>query len=263
MRAFLSTVAGFVVGVAIALAVTAASAQGPTWSMSDRYTADKPSYPYQEASLPATPRTPFNHHTSTLAEGVLRGQAAVIESVGVRHVLDAQARILNEEARSRHYKNRVINTETFLAERQAKEEDWRERRLRRWEWLERARDHRAEREMTVLREAYHVPSTQLDRMTGEITWPAPLTHPMFAELRTNVQTVVADAANPDPEYAALAAASVADAVEELRDAFRVYRDHLGVGLHDYFDSQSFLVGLKFEVQSWGVDGEQLAMASGR
>lgn len=264
MRALLAIAAAFVVGSLVALAASPANAQGSNWSMgSDKYSALTPSVPYQPPAYTPTPHSAIEHHASTYAEGAARGYAAILKAYADGQMSLAQARILRAEAHAREMQNEVIRTETFLARKNALKEDFRQELLRKWEWLEQAREHREERDRSVLLEAYHVPSTQLNRLTGAINWPAALTAPQFAPQREDVQLVMTRLASHGPEYSQLHGDSVVHAVEELRDAFRRHRDCLGVELREYFECQSFLVGLKLEAQSWGVDSERLAMVASR
>ncbi len=263
MRALLAFAAALVVGTLVALATKPAEAQVSTWSMaSDKYSGEVPSMPFQTPSYAPTPPSAIQHHASTAYEGAARGYASLIRAYTEGQMSLAQARILFAEAHAREMRNEVIRTQTFLARKNALKEDFRQDQLRKWEWLDQARERREEREQTVLRSVYHVPSTQLNRLTGEITWPAALTAPQFESQRNDVQEIVSRLASHGPEYARQNSDEVAKAVEALRSAFRDNREPLGVEMRDYFECQSFLVGLKLEAQSWGID-EQLDMVASR
>ncbi len=262
MRALLAFAAAAVMGNLIAWASAPAEAQVSTWSMgSDKYSGQVPSMPFQTPTYAPTPPSAIQHHASTAYEGAARGYASIIRAYTEGQMSLAQARILFAEGHAREMRNEVIRTETFLARKNALQEDYRQDQLRKWEWLEQARERRAEREETVLRSVYHVPNTQLNRLTGDINWPAALTAPQFEPLRNDLQEIVAGLASHGPGYARLHGDSAAHAVESLRDALRSHRESLGVGLREYFDCQSFLVGLKLETQSWGADDSLDKVAS--
>jgi hypothetical protein len=263
MRALLAFAAAIVMGTLIAWASAPAEAQVSTWSMgSDKYSGEVPSMPFQTPTYAPTPPSAIQHHASTAYEGAARGYASIIRAYTEGQMSLAQARILFAEGHAREMRNEVIRTETFLARKNALKEDFRQDQIRKWEWLDQAQERRSEREQTVLRTVYHVPSTQLNRLTGEIAWPAALTAPQFESLRNDVQEVVTRLASHGPEYARLHGDSAVHAVEALRNALRSQRETLGVELREYFECQSFLVGLKLETQSWGAD-DRLAMVASR
>lgn len=262
MRALLNVVVGIVVGWVLVTVTTPAAAQGSNWSMSDRYSATSPSATYQPPSYTPTPHSAIQHHASTAFEGRARGIAAIMKAYADGMLSLSQARILMAEGHAREMQNEVIKTETFLARRNSLKEDFRERTQRRWEWLETARQHRAEREQTVLLEAYHVPAKQLNRLTGEITWPAALTHPGLASHRQDTQAVMTQVASHGAEYARSYGASMSHTIASFRDFLRQHRQALGWNAAEYFDAQSFLVGLKYEAQFWGAS-DRLAMVASR
>ena len=264
MRALLAFAAAIVMGTLVAWASAPAKAQVSTWSINnDRYSGEVPSMPFQTPSYANTTPSAIEHHASTAYEGAARGYASIIRAYTEGQMSLAQARILRAEAYTREMRNEVIRTETFLARKNALKEDFRQEVERKWEWLDQARERREDREQSVLRHVYHVPSTQLNRLTGEVTWPAALTAPQFDSLRSNVQEVLTRLASHGPDYARQHGDSAVASVEALRNALRTHRESLGVEMRHYFECQSFLVGLKLEAQSWGADDARLAMVASR
>lgn len=250
MRAFLAIVAAFVLGVALAVAAEPAHAQAATWSMSEEYSGKTPSAAYQQPTHAPTPHSAIQHHASTAIEGYLRGKAAVMKAYAEGQMSLAQARILNEEAYARNRQNRVINSQTFVERRNLLKEDQRDRRRKQWDWMEEAKQHKAKREQSVLLTAYQLPDDQLDRVTGEIAWPATLGHPVFAECRERVETAFARLAIKGVDASGRYADTAAMAAESMRDLVREYRDGFGDDLDAFFGSQRFLAGLKYEAQFW-------------
>lgn len=219
--------------------------------------------PFQTPTYAPTPPSAIQHHASTAYEGAARGYASIIRAYTEGQMSLAQARILFAEGHAREMRNEVIRTETFLARKNALKEDFRQDQLRKWEWLEQARERRLQRDETVLRSVYHVPGTRLNRLTGDITWPASLAAPQLESLRSDVQEVVTRLASRGPAYARLHGDSAVHAIESLRSELRSQRESLGVEPRDYFECQSFLVGLKLETQSWGASDDRLAMVASR
>src|SRR5690348_13771257 len=59
----------------------------------------------------------YGYHASTAAESFLRGQAAVIDSLGNFEVNDAQAGILREQGRALNRENDLKQTEALLQQK--------------------------------------------------------------------------------------------------------------------------------------------------
>lgn len=261
MRALLAIAAAVVLGTVIGLAAAPAAAQGANWSMDSEYSAGAPSYPYQPPAIPLSPRSPRNRHSSTYAEGLLRGQSAVIEAIGTQNVLNGQARILHAEARAREIRNEVAVAEAFIEEKRLRADAVRDEREADWEWRQKADEHREERQLKIHLSAYRLPGTQLDRETGEISWPDPLLGAEFAREREALEASFLRLAVNGADYARHAAGEVWATIDALADAYRTRFRSSGGDWAERFETVRFLTGLGLEAQFWGA--EELAMASGR
>src|SRR5215813_5183369 len=113
----------------------------------------------------------YGYHASTAAEGFLRGQAAVIDSLGNFEVNDAQAGILREQGRALNRENDLKQTEALLQQKKmwddARVQARKDREIR----LNEGRELLANRRSTSYTDAYHLSTGELDYKTGEITWP--------------------------------------------------------------------------------------------
>src|SRR6185436_12828406 len=100
-------VVGFIFSTAIAVAASPSHAQsgsmGYGHSMGGSY-AGSSGYGYG------------SYHASTVAEGYLRGRAAVIDALGNYAVNSSQAAILSEQARSLNRENNLEQTAAFHAQ---------------------------------------------------------------------------------------------------------------------------------------------------
>jgi hypothetical protein len=118
------------------------------------------------------------YHTSTAAEGFLRGYAALLEARGTASLYYAQALGQRELARAQYMENRVIHLQNFADERAAiadrierKREDVK-RRVQRRQQL--AAQHAAEREAA-------------NKIA--IDWPAALTDASYDPIRTEIEAL--------------------------------------------------------------------------
>ena len=107
------------------------------------------------------------YHSSTYEEGVQRGFADFVRSAGQAQLLNSEATKNYEDARKKYLENRLLATQTYFDMRRMNQEA-----------------RRSERSLPLSLEAYarlarqqapeRLSVSQLDPLTGTITWPAPL-----------------------------------------------------------------------------------------
>ena len=107
------------------------------------------------------------YHSSTEIEGAQRGFADFIRSAGAANLMNAEATSKYEDARKKYLENRLQATQTYFDMRRLN-----------------AEARRSERSLPLSLEAYQrlarqqapdrLSVSQLDPLTGTITWPAPL-----------------------------------------------------------------------------------------
>ena len=114
-------------------------------------------------------------HSSTLAEGYLRGRAEVIQARGVASLYYAQALREREEARSRYLDNRMASFR-YHAER---------RELRAEEAASRREEQARRREVRQRLEAERNAANQ-----AKILWPAELMAEQYASLRAEIEALL-------------------------------------------------------------------------
>jgi hypothetical protein len=180
-------------------------------------------------------------HSSTALEGALFGKAAVIDSVGRFRVNDAQANILNEQARALDRENDLLQVKAFHARleiaRQAREA---ERARRAAKAIEGQKLLKA-RQIVLHAAAYQLTADELNLATGEIRWPAVLDAAKFAAERARIEELVVRQARYGADD--VVTAEIVRASERLARALRA---EIGVlPRAEYLAAQKFLMGLRF------------------
>jgi hypothetical protein len=188
----------------------------------------------------------YGYHASTAAEGFLRGQAAVIDSLGNFEVNDAQAGILREQGRALNRENDLKQTEALLVQKKmwdgARAQARRDREMR----LKEGRELLAERRSTIYTDAYHLSTGELDYKTGEITWPEALQDSRFNENRTRLEELFRQHVG----YGVPRANVAREIARNVDKWSRVLRSEVGsMPREEYLAAQKFLLGLKYGAAS--------------
>jgi hypothetical protein len=135
------------------------------------------------------------YHSSTVEEGVQRGFADVVRSAGAANLMNSMATKNLEDARQKYIENRLQSTETFFEMRRVNREARdanRPRPLSMEQYVRLARMQAPDR-LSV---------SQLDPLTGQITWPSVLMIDAFKEDREMIERLFherASGANTFPE----------------------------------------------------------------
>ena len=127
------------------------------------------------------------YHSSTYAEGVQRGAADIIRSAGHYNVQTSEAAKNWTEVQSRLYQNRVTAAQSFV-EMKNIQEAYRQSR----------RKPRPTSEQLIRMAKMEVPkplsASELDPVTGKISWPLELTADEYAPVRSRLETLFAERA---------------------------------------------------------------------
>jgi hypothetical protein len=141
-------------------------------------------------SFAYTPPEAPHRHSSTYAEGVQRGQAALVRAWGDFSLQDSQAALIWEDVESRRLDNEVKLTETALKVKDLKRDHYHANRLARklnklelqqlkhLESLEQALD-------------YQLTDIDFNWQTGAIYWPAAVASPQYAQHRQEIERLMA------------------------------------------------------------------------
>jgi hypothetical protein len=175
-----------------------------------------------------------SYHSSTLEEGVQRGFADVVRSQGAANLMNSMAAINAEEARKKYLENRLQATQTFFDMRRIN-----------------AESRRSERSLPLSNEAYvrlarqqapdRLSVSQLDPLTGQITWPAPLRREEYQANREELERLFKERAS-----------GVDDNYDSIRTASAQFLDKLKADIskfqpNDFIRGRRFLESLSFEL----------------
>jgi hypothetical protein len=245
-RSFNLSVFSLVVAVsASALLAASAKADGDEPSL-HRYQFTSPTNFHQPVA-PTPVGFGFTHsHSSTVAEGYLRGKAAVIDSLGNFLISQSQAAILFEQARALDRENDLRQTQALHVQQAL----WREardaNRLYREKRLAEGRVKLAARKVRVHQAVYRVTPTQLNPTTGEIRWPAALAASKFDTDRSRLQELVRQFVSY-PDGGSDVASEIAKLTTTLRRGLQ--KDIRILDRDEYLAAQKFLVALALQVSN--------------
>lgn len=176
----------------------------------------------------------YRYHSSTGAEGYLRGTADLLRGAGVYNLYSSQAAINMQEARGAAIDNNYKFAQTYFAMRQLNRE---------------ARTYEQGPHITK-DEAAEIASMQApDRLDGSqfeptlrtFNWPVALEGPQYADQRAEISRLFAERSTSDKNEHTIAA--VVDQMEEmLKEEIR------GMSPSQYLESKNFLAGVGYEAQ---------------
>jgi hypothetical protein len=167
--------------------------------------------------------------SSTVEEGAQRGYADVVRSYGMANLLNSQAANQMEQARKAYIENRLKATQTYFEMRRYNEEARRAMRstpLSMEQYVRLAREQAPE----------PLTATQLDPLTGTISWPAPLRSPVYEAFRRRIERLFQDRATGYVVYG-----EIQKAILEFQDILKQQVDVLPA--NDYVDAKKFLDSL--------------------
>jgi len=175
--------------------------------------------------------------SSTADEGVQRGYADIVRSYGMASLLNAQAVNQIEQARRQYIENQMRAVQVYLDAHRLNTE---------YRAAARPRPLSLEQYVRLAREQAPEPltATQLDQLTGAISWPAPLRKPEYEAFRKRIDRLFADRATGYAVYGEIPAAC-----EELAE--RLNADIMQFPPNDYIASKKFLESL-----AWTARGVQ-------
>lgn len=200
---------------------------------------------YQAPSFPFSPPEAWHDHSSTAFEGALRGEAVLTQARGAKNLMDAQARVFNEEARSRHYDNNVKYT---MSQFKIKEIKNSYRELQRQRSLERRYNGKQledERDLNLAK-TYRLTDYEFNWQTGAIYWPAWVAGPRYAAQRHRIAVLVDQMYRYGLAGDKFYREELARACDSMRDQLHDEAAQLkDLRAQEYLGAQQFLVGLKY------------------
>jgi hypothetical protein len=181
----------------------------------------------------------YGHHSSTEAEGYLKGSAAVISSAGQYNLATAKAAIYAEDARSKAIENNQKAVEAYFAIRRTNREQ------REAEIGPRA----TVQELAVwAKEAApkRLDGTQYEPALGRVFWPAVLQSPQFTAYRADIDRAMS---MREPSNSGLGSdnfRSVKLAVDSMQETLKANVDAIPPA--EYVQAKKFLTSLQWEAQ---------------
>jgi hypothetical protein len=234
--------------VATSILAAAGRATADDGAEAYRYADNTPAQ-YYEPKSPLPVELAFTQdHSSTAAEGFMRGQSAVIQAMGNYAMSVSQAYLVLEQTRSLNRENDLRQTQALLSQRAMWREGKAAERAFHDAQLEAGRVKLMNRRLTVHRAAYQLLPSELNMVTGEINWPVALQAKKYAAARARIEELV----RRHVSYADSEASVVAEIVRGT-DAMKraLQREINAVPRADYIAAQKFLRGLKLEMTSNG------------
>jgi hypothetical protein len=176
-------------------------------------------------------------YSSTLEEGMQRGYADVVRSYGMANLLNSQAANQIEQARKAYMENRLRATQTYFEMRRYNTEARR---------AEQGTPLSMEQYVRLARQQAPEPltATQLDPLTGTVSWPALLRTPAYEPFRLRIERLFQDRATGYIVYGEIQQA-IEDFAAQLKD------DIMKFPANDYVAAKKFLDSL-----AWAARGVQ-------
>ncbi|MCA9103230.1 MAG: hypothetical protein KDA63_18875 [Planctomycetales bacterium] len=180
-----------------------------------------------------------DNRASTPAESYARGAADVIRSAGMANVMNSEAAINVEEARSANIDNRMKWTDTYFGMRE-KNKAYRDAERR-------PRASREDIYRWAKEGAPERPSeSDLDPLTGTIVWPRGLQIAALDEDREKMDELFRERAKTGGSTQLQTVNEIRATTENMK---QVLRDHIrDMPASDYIASTEFLEGLSYESQ---------------
>jgi hypothetical protein len=177
-----------------------------------------------------------NHHSSTVEEGVQRGFADVVRSAGAYNLMTSEAMGNVEDARKKYIDNRTYGAEKYFEMRDLN------RRARAAERGSRPTMEDAIRYANSRKPSRLSPS-ELDPLSGDITWPEALRQQQYKEHRDQLEKIYAqrsEAGFLSADQLAQADSLTKSMMAQLKDNLRSYSPQA------YTQAKSFLESLAYE-----------------
>ena len=177
------------------------------------------------------------HHASTLAEGAQRGFADVVRSAGQYNLDTAQAQNIQQDSVSKYLDNRLKGTDTYFQMREANRQ-----------YRQRLETPPLSSEQLYRIAAEQAPKTlaasDLDPLTGDISWPIVLQGDEYEEARTKLEGLFAlRAKEGDSSYVFQIQQVANETLAQLKANIRNYPPP------EYLQAKRFLESLAFSARA--------------
>lgn len=222
----------------LALQLTSASAQPPADGTAPGY---QPAVRYPDTGFG------FLHHSSTVAEGRLRGAGALARDVGAANLDHSLAALNYQEAYRRSLENALKYAETYYARRDLWF-DYREANRRQPLTME------GYQRLAEAKGASRLPSERFDPETGNIRWPDLLMADVLQPYRERIEQILKTRTITDVGYGSRTNEQVRLLVNDMREVLDRNRRELPT--HLYVQATQFLDSVEFESRFAPPDGTE-------
>lgn len=227
-----------VAAVVLALQAAPAAAQQPVGDAEPGY---QPAVRYPDSGFG------FLGHSSTLAEGTLRGAGALARDVGAANLDHSLAAMNYQEAYRRSLENALKYAETYYARRDLWF-DYREANRRQPLTME------GYQRLAEAKGASRLPVERFDPETGNIHWPDLLMADVLEPYRERIEQILRARSITDVGYGSRTNEQVRLLVDEMRAILDRNRRELPT--HLYVNATRFLDSVEFESRFAPPDGEE-------
>lgn len=227
------------------LMATYAAAQRPPGRVYYRYSYGRPYYgayyrPYYGG---------YGYHSSTAAEGYLRGRAAWLRAAGEYNRDTAEAAIRWQDAYGKYMENRKKAVDTYFQMRQMNA------KYRAEERKPPPTPEQIERYAKALLPDRPAAS-ELNRLTGEIVWPAELQGEEYAVHRMEMEQAFAERGPGNSGIGSASQAAIAEAAEGMKEVLKEKVKQMPPG--QYVAAKKLLNELAYEARFPISPGTQVA-----
>lgn len=178
------------------------------------------------------------YHSSTIAEGYLRGMGDLVQSWGQYNLMTSQGMVFGEQARQLALQNDSLAVETYFHNRRVNTEA---RRAEAGPKLTAVQIERINQNRTPAR----LTAAQLGH-DGAIGWPAVLEQPKYDELRSKLSELFANRVSGETSASVSFYRQVQTVTQSLKSLLRDEMSNLSSG--DYLAARRFLDSLAHEAR---------------
>ncbi|REJ64573.1 MAG: hypothetical protein DWQ31_21085 [Planctomycetota bacterium] len=198
-------------------------------------------------AAPVSAQWVYDNRASTAEEGIARGISDITRARGERNVMDAEASIRQEEARSMEMDNRIQATQTYWERRRINAEN------RYYSKEEKAAIRERNLEKRMFNNAKRAQGTRpgagkLDPVTGAIRWPIALMSPRYASYREPLEQLFAERADKQGAIGYETYRKITRLTKEFLEEVRKVLRTEGMGQRDFLQAKRFLQSLEVEAR---------------
>ena len=182
----------------------------------------------------------YNNHSSTFAEGSLRGQAAVIGSVGQTVYLDSLAAVNYAESYKRAIENSVAVTRAYYEQREIREEY-------NQKYGPKAFVGEARKKFIEYYAPKRLSAQEFDLEHGKLTWPHILRQEQFAPVKDRIDSVFA---RRDAENSGDGSKTHREVLQLCAALTGLMRENIGTMTSDqYINALEFIRSIELEAKT--------------